>query len=113
MAKNLGSSGSGLSHWWYQRFTAILLALLTGWLLYFFSALSLAESNMIAEIIRKPYNIIMLLLFTGGALYHGVLGMQVIIEDYVHCIALKLVLLLFVQIFAIITIVSFIVALLH
>ena len=64
IAKNLGSAASGSSHWWHQRFTAILMVLMTGWLVCFSWSLSGSELTQIIEIIKKPYNIIILTLFT-------------------------------------------------
>jgi len=55
----------------------------------------------------------MLTLFTAAGFYHVVLGMRVILEDYIHCRAIRLVLVLLVQIFSIVTIISFIMAVLH
>lgn len=113
IAKNSGSAGTGSSHWWKQRFTAILLVLMTGWLFYFSWSLSGAELTEIIEIIKKPYNIILLTLFTICGFYHAALGMQVIIEDYVHCRIMRVASILLIQIISIITVVSFLVAVLH
>jgi succinate dehydrogenase / fumarate reductase membrane anchor subunit len=113
MAKNLGASGSGSGHWWHQRVTAIILALVTFWLICFSWSLSTAELSGIIEIVKKPLNIVMLTLFTITGFYHAVLGMVVIIEDYIHCRAIKLTLILLIQIFSIVTVISFIIAVLH
>jgi succinate dehydrogenase / fumarate reductase membrane anchor subunit len=113
IAKNLGSAGSGSAHWWHQRFTAVLIALSTWWLFHFSWDLSGSELSEIIEIIKKPYNITMLSLFTLAGFYHAVLGMQVIIEDYVHLRLVRLALILTVQIFSIVTAISFIVAVLY
>lgn len=113
IAKNLGSAGSGSSHWWHQRFTAVLLVLFTWWLFCFSWELSGSELSGVVEVIKKPYNVVMLSLFTLIGFYHSVLGMQVVIEDYVHCRAVRLALLLIVQIFSIVTVISFLVAVLY
>ncbi len=113
IAKNLGSAASGSSHWWRQRFTAILMVLMTGWLFYFCWSLSGQELAGMLEVIRKPINIIILTLFTMCGFYHGSLGMQVIIEDYVHTRCMRVMLVLFIQIISIITAISFLVAVLH
>jgi succinate dehydrogenase / fumarate reductase membrane anchor subunit len=113
LAKNLGSAGSGSNHWWHQRFTAIIMVLLTFWFFCFFKELNAADLNGAIKIIQKPYNIIILTLFSLAGFYHSVLGMQVVIEDYITCRILRLSILLSVQIFSIVTVVSFLVAVLY
>lgn len=112
-AKNLGSAGSGVSHWWHQRFTAILLTLITGWVFCFSWEIAASELSGIIEVFKKPYHIVMLALFVVIGFYHAALGMQVVIEDYVHCRAVRLVMLLATQIFSIVTALAFIVAVLY
>ncbi len=113
IAKNLGSAGSGSKHWWHQRFSSLMLVLVTVWLVTFSWDLGRAETSAIAEILKRPYNIIMLGIFVMSGLYHAALGMQVVIEDYVHCRAVRLVTLLLVQVFSIVTAISFLIAVLH
>ncbi len=113
IAKNLGSAGSGSAHWWYQRVTAIILTITTFWLICFSWSLSGLEVSGVIDVVKKPYNIVMLALFTVAGFYHAALGMRVIIEDYIHCRAIRLVSILLVQIFSIVTIISFIIAVLH
>jgi len=113
IAKNLGSAGSGTHHWWHQRFTAILLAFATFWVFCFSWALSGEELSGMLEVVQKPYHVIMLSLFVVAGFYHAVLGMQTIIEDYVHCRIVRLCMLLSVQIFSIVTVIAFLVAVLY
>ncbi|MBN8511446.1 MAG: succinate dehydrogenase, hydrophobic membrane anchor protein [Rickettsiales bacterium] len=113
IAKNLGSAGSGSKHWWYQRFSSLMLLFVTSWLVTFSWDLGRAETSAIVEILKRPYNIIMLGIFVMSGLYHAALGMQVVIEDYVHCRAARLVTLLLVQVFSIVTAISFLIAVLH
>lgn len=112
-AKNLGSAGSGSGHWRHQRLTAILLILITAWLFYFFWDISNSTPSKIIEVFNKPYHVLMLTLFVMAGFYHASLGMQVVIEDYVHCRAVKLSLILMVQIFSIVTALAFILAVLY
>jgi succinate dehydrogenase / fumarate reductase, membrane anchor subunit len=112
-AKNLGSAGSGLKHWWHQRFTAILLVLLTVWFFYFSWKIGNSEISEVIEILKNPYNVAAMSLFVISGLYHAALGMQVVIEDYIHCRAARLFLLLITQIFSIVTVLCFIIAVLY
>jgi len=112
-AKGLGSSGSGAHHWWHQRVTALMLALMAAWLFCFSWSVASQELSGMLYILQKPYNIIMLSLFILVSFYHASLGMQVVIEDYVTCRALRLALLLCIQLFSILTVVSFLAAVLH
>jgi|APSaa5957512535_1039671.scaffolds.fasta_scaffold192101_2 succinate dehydrogenase / fumarate reductase, membrane anchor subunit len=113
IAKNLGSAASGSRHWWHQRFTAIILVISTIWLFVFSWELSGLERGGVIEVIKNPYNVIMLSIFTLTGFYHAALGMQVVIEDYVTCRAYRLVMLLIVQIFSIVTAIAFLVAVLY
>ncbi len=113
IAKNLGSAASGSRHWWHQRFTAIILVFSTIWLFVFSWELSGLERGGMIEVIKNPYNVIMLSIFTLTGFYHAALGIQVVIEDYVTCRAYRLVMLLIVQIFSIVTAIAFLVAVLY
>ena len=113
IAKNLGSAGSGAHHWWHQRFTAILLTILAFWIFCFSWQLGGQELSGMLEVVKKPYHVIMLSLFVVAGFYHAALGMQIIIEDYVHCRIARLCMLLFVQIFSIVTVIAFLVAVLY
>ena len=113
IAKNLGSAGSGAHHWWHQRFTAILLTFAALWVFCFSWELSGEELSGMLEVVKKPYHVIMLSLFVVAGFYHAALGMQVVIEDYVHCRMARLCMLLLIQIFSIVTVIAFLVAVLY
>lgn len=83
-AHNHGAAGDGVSHWWAQRFTAILLALLTVWLVYALASLVGADHATASQWLSSPFNAAMAILFVVTSLYHGKLGLQVVIEDYIH-----------------------------
>jgi succinate dehydrogenase / fumarate reductase membrane anchor subunit len=82
--RGLGSAKEGVAHWWAQRLTAVALIPLVIW--YVISLISLigADRDRIVEWIHSPFVAICSLLLIGAVLYHGSLGMQVVIEDYVH-----------------------------
>ncbi|TVQ36926.1 MAG: succinate dehydrogenase, hydrophobic membrane anchor protein [Wenzhouxiangella sp.] len=83
-ARNHGAAGDGVSHWWAQRFSAILLALLTVWLVYALASLVGADHAAASAWLARPLNAAMAILFVVTSLYHGKLGLQVVIEDYIH-----------------------------
>jgi succinate dehydrogenase / fumarate reductase membrane anchor subunit len=80
----LGSAKSGVSHWWSQRVSAVALAILALW---FVCALLRMPDFTYATLIAwiaVPFNAVLLALLTGVAAYHSKLGVQVVVEDYVH-----------------------------
>ena len=89
--RGLGSAKAGLHHWWSQRVTAVALVPLTLWFVY--SALMLAGSDYESGIkwLAQPTNSIFMVLLVISTFHHLQLGLQVIIEDYVHHEAVKLI----------------------
>jgi succinate dehydrogenase / fumarate reductase membrane anchor subunit len=97
-ARGLGSSRSGLPHWRAQRISAVALLLLIPWLLW--SMLQLAGSGHAeaAAFIAAPINATLLILVLLCMMYHAMLGLQVVIEDYVHHHGLNMLVLFAVRI---------------
>jgi succinate dehydrogenase / fumarate reductase membrane anchor subunit len=91
-ARGLGSAKQGVHHWYVQRATAVLLLVLMGWLLYAMVSLSGGSHAQALAFIARPWNATCAVLLAIGGLYHAMLGMQVVIEDYVHTPGLELVL---------------------
>lgn len=83
-ARGMGSSRSGVGHWWAQRFTAIILVPLGIWFLWFVLGLVHADHAAAMAAIGQPLNALLLIVFLACMFWHGALGLQVIIEDYVH-----------------------------
>ena len=86
-----GSSHDGTGHWWQQRLTALALIPLTLWLMVSAFYLIGASYGVARAWVRQPITAIFLLLFIGFSLYHLKLGLQVIIEDYIHARIIKLI----------------------
>ncbi|HET7612195.1 MAG TPA: succinate dehydrogenase, hydrophobic membrane anchor protein [Rhodanobacteraceae bacterium] len=85
VARGLGSSRSGVHHWWVQRVTAVALVPLSIWFLFVLGGmLHTANFAEVVAIIAQPVHAIFLIVFTICMFWHGALGLQVIIEDYVH-----------------------------
>jgi succinate dehydrogenase / fumarate reductase membrane anchor subunit len=92
--RGLGSAHSGSRSWWLERMTSLALVPLTIW---FLAALisHLGESReIIAAWLGQPLISMLLAVFLFVMFWHSKLGLQVIIEDYVHAEAAKIVLLL-------------------
>jgi succinate dehydrogenase / fumarate reductase membrane anchor subunit len=112
-AKGIGSAKGGSHHWLYQRITGIILALCSIWLVYFIIHNNNNTLNIIIYKLQKPYNLIPIAVLVITSFYHAMLGMRVVIEDYITCIKLRVILIVLIQIFCIVTVVSFIVALFY
>ena len=84
MARGLGSAKEGSHHWWHQRVTALALVPLSLWFIY--SLISMVGEDYVTVVhwLRLPYVSVLLLLFIVSLFYHAVLGIQVVIEDYIE-----------------------------
>ena len=91
-ARGLGSAKEGVHHWYAQRASALLLIVLVGWLVYAGLVLSGADYDTARAFVAQPVNAAFLVLLVVTLLYHAVLGLQVVIEDYVHNRVLEVVL---------------------
>ncbi len=83
-AKGLGSAHDGAHHWWMQRVTAVGLAPLSLWLMVSLAGLPDHDTTTLAQWAGRWPVAVGLLAFQFAGLYHLQLGLQVIIEDYVH-----------------------------
>ena len=90
----LGSAKDGTSHWWGQRVSAVALVFLGLWFAVALATMSGFSHAEAVSFIGRPVNSILLLLLTVTLAYHSYLGLQVVIEDYVHAPGLKLASLL-------------------
>ena len=83
-ARGLGSGKTGTGHFWWQRVTAIALALLVAWLLGLLVSLVGADLAAVRAALAKPWNAIAMATLVVAMFWHAKLGIQVVIEDYVH-----------------------------
>jgi succinate dehydrogenase / fumarate reductase membrane anchor subunit len=82
--RGYGAARSGTSHFWHQRVTALAnVFLVTAFVVILVSLLGRSHAAVI-QILGSPFVAIVMLLMIGSVTYHMKIGMQVIIEDYVH-----------------------------
>ena len=95
--RGLGSSNDGVHHWWMQRLTGIALVPLCLW--FVFSVVGLVDADLltVTNWVSRHYNPVLLILFVICMFYHGQLGLQVVIEDYIHSESTKVTLLVLVK----------------
>lgn len=110
-AKGLGSAKSGFAHWWAQRVTAVALIPLVIWFVANIVHAIGSEEHLLA-FVRTPFNAIVMVLFMVSTLYHAALGMQVVIEDYIHCRCMKIISVVGVQLVCLVTAIAGIMAVL-
>ena len=84
VARGLGSAKDGTGHWWTQRLTAIALFLLAPWFTWRVIGLVGADQEAVRAALASPWNASLLLAFVLALFWHAQLGLQVIVEDYVH-----------------------------
>jgi succinate dehydrogenase / fumarate reductase membrane anchor subunit len=88
--RGLGSAKSGVHHWIAQRFTAILNIILTIWLFCVLGQVTEMDYNTALNYMGQSCNAIFGLLFITSSFYHAKLGLQIVIEDYIHCKCIKI-----------------------
>lgn len=83
-AMGLGSARTGVEHWWVQRASAVALIPLTSWFVAAVIAHTGSDHTTFIAWLRTPFPTVMMVLLVIALFYHTALGLQVIIEDYVH-----------------------------
>ena len=83
-ALGLGSAKEGVEHWWRQRTTALLLVPLTLWFVISAVGLIGADRAAIVAWMHNPMAAVFMILLIVATFYHAALGLQVVIEDYIH-----------------------------
>ncbi|MEM7043588.1 MAG: succinate dehydrogenase, hydrophobic membrane anchor protein [Pseudomonadota bacterium] len=88
--RGLGPAKEGLGHWTMQRLTAIANVLLILWFLVSAMTLAGADYQETRDWLASPVSASLMLLLIASGYYHARLGLQVVIEDYVHHEGLKI-----------------------
>jgi len=92
--RGLGSAKDGTHHWWMQRLTAVALVPLSIWFVISMIGLASADHAAVSAWLATPLTAVLMLLFVIATFYHMQLGLQVVIEDYIHGEAAKMVCLI-------------------
>ena len=79
-----GSANDGTEHWWAQRVTAVALLILGLWFLLSLLQLDGFAHATLSTWIGRPFTGVMMLLLCLTLAWHSYLGVQVVLEDYVH-----------------------------
>ncbi len=94
VVRGLGSAKDGTHHWWQQRVTAVALVPLVAIFAIYVITLTGADRASVVETLGHPVGAGITLLLIATMYYHLKLGIQVVVEDYVHGAAAKIALLM-------------------
>lgn len=100
-ARGLGSAHEGVNHWWMQRVTATALVLLVVWFVVTVLTMLHGSYADAHALLARPWNAVLMIAFTSTMFWHAQLGLQVVIEDYVHTRWLGITLLVIVKFLAV------------
>ena len=82
--KGLGTAKHGFGHWWMQRLSAVLMLPLGLWFVISLMTMPSLAPDDVIQWLQHPIPALLMMLWTITVVYHAALGLQVIIEDYVH-----------------------------
>ena len=91
------SSSERVHHWWAQRLTAVALIPLSLWFIYSLATMLTANYDTVVLWLSNLKNSLLMLFFILILYYHALLGLQVVIEDYVESDRQRKALLLFIK----------------
>jgi succinate dehydrogenase / fumarate reductase membrane anchor subunit len=109
--RGLGSAKEGVQHWWMQRVTAIALVPLTLWFVIAVVAHTGADYATARAWLGSPVTFGLMVLLIGATFYHAQLGLQVVVEDYVHNEGRKIALILAIKLLCLVLALAGIIAL--
>jgi succinate dehydrogenase / fumarate reductase membrane anchor subunit len=98
--RGLGSAKDGTGHWWAQRLSALLLVPLSLWFMVCALPMMAADYSDARVWLAQPLNGLLLLALILTVIYHALLGVQVVIEDYIHTRWLEVALLVSIKLIA-------------
>jgi succinate dehydrogenase / fumarate reductase membrane anchor subunit len=83
-ARGLGAAKEGVEHWWVQRVTAAALIPLTFWFAVSLIGLIGSDHSAFIAWLRTPLVTVLMVLLLIALFHHMALGLQVVVEDYIH-----------------------------
>jgi succinate dehydrogenase / fumarate reductase membrane anchor subunit len=98
-----GSAREGVHHWWHLRTTSAALAVLGIWFVFAVLTLPDLSRESVLAWLGRPFSAVLMMLFVFATVWHSLLGVQVVVEDYVRGKGLRvlvLVLLRFIHVLA-------------
>jgi succinate dehydrogenase / fumarate reductase membrane anchor subunit len=96
-ARGLGTAKKGVQHWWWQRLTAVALVPLCLWFIGTIVTMQASDYSTVINWIQSPLVSGLLVFLIAALFYHTQLGLQVVIEDYVHSEWVKITTLIVAQ----------------
>ncbi len=96
-SRGLGSAKDGTHHWWMQRVTAVALILLGAWFVVSVLQFVGEDRGTVVAWLQSPINATLMVLLLVATFHHAQLGLQVVIEDYVHGEGVKIAAILAVK----------------
>jgi succinate dehydrogenase / fumarate reductase membrane anchor subunit len=95
--RGLGSAKEGAAHWWAQRLTAIALVPLVLWFVISLLSMIGADHGTVKAWLGEPLPAVLAVLLIVATFHHAQLGLQVVVEDYVHNEGAKLTLIVLIK----------------
>ncbi len=96
-ARGLGAAKKGVQHWWWQRLTAVVLVPLCLWFIGTIVTMQASDYSTVVNWIQSPLVCGLWVFLITALFYHAQLGLQVVIEDYVHSEWVKITALVVTQ----------------
>ncbi|HWM61706.1 MAG TPA: succinate dehydrogenase, hydrophobic membrane anchor protein [Rhizomicrobium sp.] len=95
--EGMGPSHSGTGHFWHERVTSVALIPLSLWFLYVMLGLAGTSEVTALQFLAHPLNALLMGAFVVFSLWHAYLGLQVVIDDYIHTVGTKIILMLLIR----------------
>jgi len=89
-ARGLGSAQTGFHHWWVERVEAVALVPLTVWFIVSLLHLVGGSHQAVIDWLSSPVSMVLMLLLIVATFHHFSLGVQSVLDDYVHQPTIKL-----------------------
>ncbi len=89
-ARGLGSAKAGFHHWWIERVEAVALVPLTIWFIFALLHLVGASHQAVIDWLSSPVSMVLMLLLIVATFHHFSLGVQSVLDDYVHQPTIKM-----------------------